>query len=194
MAKEEKRSACRYCGSEVAAGVCKCRHCGEWLRWTWGHGFRTVLEMAGRIVVLVSLVFAVMEIQKSRLLQEVNAVNAVMSRYIELDRLLLEKPEYLSLVVPVEDYEATAKLASTREGTRRLQEGQFIAYALDMFETEFFLRDTYGLYPKGTEFVVNKFLTNPKVVEWWYTEGLREWYSEEFRDYVERRMPKAPAK
>lgn len=193
MSKDEKRNACRYCGSEVVPGVQKCRHCGEWLRWTWKHGLKTTLEQGGRVVVIVSLVLAVMEMNKSRLLEQINAVNNVQSRYIELDRLLIEKPEYSSLFVPVEDYESTVKLASSREGARRLKEGQFISYAFDIFETEFFLRDTYGLYPKGTEFVFNKFVTNPKVIEWWYKEGLRQWYSEDFRGYVEGKMPKAPA-
>ncbi len=194
MSKEEQHNNCRYCGSEVAPSVRKCRHCGEWLRWTWKNSFKMTLEQAGRIGVVVSLILVVIQMNKSRLLEEVNAVSTVQSRYMEIDRLLLEKPEYSTLVVPVEDYESTVKLASSREGLRRLQEGQFIAYLLDAYEMEFYLRDTYGLYPRGTEFVLEKFVTNPKVIEWWYAEGLRQWYSDNFRTYVEGKMPKAPAK
>ena len=194
MPKVAKDNTCRFCGSEIGPNVRKCRSCGEWLRSTWKNALKTNLELLGRIVVVVSLVVAVIQMRKSRLLDEVNAVNSVQSRYMELDRLLLEKPEYSSLIVPIEDYESTVKLASSREGLRRLQEGQFIAYALDAYETEFFLRDSYGLYPKGTEFVFDKFVTNPKVIEWWYKEDLRQWYSEDFRAYVERKMQKAPTK
>ncbi len=190
MAKRENSKTCRYCGSELASNVIKCRHCGEWLKLTPKH----VLETLGRLVVVISFVVGIWEVRQARELQEINAVNQVMARYIEIDRLLIDKPEFASLTVSAEDYSAMVELAKTKEGIRRVQEGQFVAYALDIFETEFFLRDSYGVYPEGTEFVLDQFLTNPKVIEWWYQEGLRNWYSEDFRNYVESRMAKYPSK
>jgi hypothetical protein len=194
VSKKEPSNNCRYCGSEITPSIAKCKHCGEWLQWTWKNDLKIYLEQAGRLVVVISLILAVIQMRKTRSLEEVSAVSSVQSRYMEIDRLLFERPEYTSLVVPVEDYESTVKMTGNREGLRRLQEGQFIAYVLDAYEMEFYLRDTYGLYPKGTEFVLEKFITNPRVLDWWYNENLRQWYSEDFRAYLEAKMPKAPGK
>lgn len=191
---ENETLSCKYCGEDVRKTARKCKDCGEWLHWKWK--WRT-LDQIGRVLLLGSLVVAVVQMyvavaqmRKSRVLDEVNAVNTVQSHYMEIDRLLLERPEYSSLIVPVEDYDSTVKLASSREGMKRLQEGQFIAYNLDAFEMEFYLWNSYGLYPKGSEFVFEKFVTNPKVIEWWYKENLRQWYSPDFKEYVERKMPR----
>jgi len=184
--QDQVRSACCYCGSEVQARIKKCPHCGEWIRWT----LRQTLEIAGRVVLLASFLLALWELRQSRELQEIQAVNNVMSRYIEMDRLLLEMPEFVALTVKTEDYESTRDLLKSKEGTQRLREGQFVAYSLDIFEAEFLLRDSYGVYPEGAEFVMDQFFGNPKVMEFWYKEGLRNWYSQDFREYVEARMPK----
>ena len=181
----ENSDKCKFCGSSVQVRARKCKSCGEWLSWRRTPSY--FLERLGGLVVLASFLLAMRGVHESQRLQEINAVSGVMARYIEIDRLLLDRPELEPLIVPAEDYPDALQLTKSKEGLHHIQEGQFVAYTLDIFEAEFLLRD-YGVYPRGSEFVIDKFLTNPIVIEWWYKEGLRQWYSEGFRSYVESKM------
>lgn len=194
MTKNENSKECEYCGSSVLVGTRKCQRCGEWLRPTAYVYVKRCFAIVGPIGVVISVLFAGYQIKKARLLDEANAMNLVQARFMEIDRLLMEKPEFSHLYVAIDDYQSTLNLVATPEGRKHLQEGQFVSYVFDVFEMEFLLCETYGLVPRGTDVSFRQFVTNPKVIEWWYEEDLRQWYSEDFREEVEKRMPKTVRK
>lgn len=183
MSKKGQSLTCVYCQSPTSPVALKCNACGEWLGWC----FPRMISFVGQAIVVLSFIVLIWQFREAQRLQEITAVSSVLENYAELDRYLIDKPELQSLIADADSFGTVQDELKTADGRTRLQEAQFVAYLLDIFETEFFLRE-YGVYPRGGEFVLDKVLSNPRMAEWWFEDRLRDWYSPEFRAYTDAKI------
>jgi len=187
MTETEKPAAktCKFCSSGVGGRAKKCPHCGEWLTWS-------LRPYVGQISVVLSILLSAgslsWQMNSAKRIEEMRSVDQVLGRYAEIDRMIIERPELETAVVGAEDFADVLESVKTEEGRAQIRESEFIAYLLDLMEIEFIMREEYGTYPRGGEFVMDRVLTNPKIRTEWYENGLRNWYSDDFRKYVEGRI------
>ena len=122
------------------------------------------VQIASTVVLVVTLLVLIWQTRLLRRSTRTAALQTVYNSYFDLDRLVLENPEYQKLIVRGELYDRIETLSQ-----EELREKSFIELVLDMSEMLYF-QHRFGGIPVDIGLVRN-LATNPRIQNYWATHA-----------------------
>lgn len=132
------------------------------------------------VVDIVLIITLFILIWQTRLLGKTiksNTFQSIYDRYFDLDKMLIDHPEFQKYVTRKELYEKIQK-----SSIEKLREKSFIELILDLCELIYYQKKM-STYPAEITYI-DRVLTNPHIKEYW--ESVRGTFKSDFADYVEK--------
>jgi hypothetical protein len=130
------------------------------------------------IITLIILIWQTWLLKKSIIS---NTVQSIYRNYLEIDKLIVEHPEFQKYIVRKEIY---PKIESLQE--EELRKKSFIELVLDLCELIYYQKKA-GVF-SGEITYIDRVLTNPYIKDYWKT--VRGTFKADFVEYVEKVLSK----
>ncbi|MCJ7578630.1 MAG: hypothetical protein MUO91_09280 [candidate division Zixibacteria bacterium] len=129
------------------------------------------------IILIITLFVLIWQTWLLRKTIKSNTFQSIYDRYFDVDRILIDYPEFQKYVTREEVYE---KIKDS--SVEKLREKSFIELVLDLCELIYYQKKM-GTYPAEITYI-DRVLTNPHIKEYW--KSVRGTYKSDFVKYVEK--------